>query len=85
MIGTDEAVQVIEREAVELLREQARDDARRDLEDLIARGLSPVQALDYYFVVDGEYTRVEWSRIRGTSHQAIAQNVRRARSQLDED
>lgn len=59
------------------------DRAGRELAALVDLGLSPAEALDYWMVEQGDQTATEWSEQRGTSHQAVSENVRKARNKLD--
>jgi len=61
-----------------------RDDGE-SVEALIAQGLSPVQAVDYYYVKRQGYSQKQWAEIRDTSPQSISQNVLNAEEHLTRD
>lgn len=83
-MADDDALETIESELLEPLRDRADRDQRRALESLIERGLSPTQALDYYMVELGDHTATSWSDVRDCSTQAIWESVERARTDLDD-
>jgi DNA-directed RNA polymerase specialized sigma24 family protein len=72
------------REAVASTGVVTKDDQERTVRQFIALGLSPPRAVDYYFVEVEGYSASEWADVRGTSPQAINQNVRRAKEDLSE-
>jgi len=69
--------------------EAAREVVADELADLLKRGLSPSQALDYWATQDGTqthggFTQTDWSEIRDRSQQAVSDSVSKAQAQLDE-
>ena len=53
-------------------------DAGESIESLIAQGLSPVKAVDYYYVERLGYTQKQWANVRDVSPQAVSENVTKA-------
>jgi len=53
-----------------------------DLSKLVERGLSPAEAMDYWAVETQGSTATDWAEKRGTSHQAVSENVRKAEEKL---
>lgn len=68
----------------------ARELVLEELAALMAEGLSPSQALDYWATIEngergtlGGYNQGEWSEVRGVSQQAISDSVRHAKGELE--
>lgn len=55
--------------------------AEREL-GMLVESLSPAEALDFWVVEIRGETASSWSDRRGTSHQAVSENVRKAREKL---
>jgi hypothetical protein len=54
----------------------------REVTDLVNQGLSPAEALDFWMVEMHDARANAWAEERGTSHQAVSENVRKAREKL---
>jgi len=58
---------------------------RDEIAALVERGLSAAEALDFWMVeMNDGFTASSWSDKRGVSHQAVSENVRKARKKLQE-
>lgn len=53
------------------------------LTNLIRAGLSPTQAIDYWMVERREKYLPYWAELRGTSGQAIRENIKKARNKIE--
>ncbi|WP_139326663.1 hypothetical protein [Natrinema saccharevitans] len=54
-------------------------DAFDDVRDLLERGLSASEAIDYYATEVRGYSQADWADVRDKSRQAVNKNVRQAR------
>lgn len=61
-----------------------RDDDFEALAVLVAQGLSPAEALDWFATEERSWSQSEWGEWRGKSQQAVSENVAKARDKLDE-
>lgn len=54
------------------------------VEELVQRGLSSAEAVDYLATVEGNHSQTAWSDKRGRSQQAVSNNVQSAKAKLGE-
>lgn len=55
-----------------------------ELERLVNIGLTPAEALDYYFLEEVEKKPNEWADVRGRKTESIRKNYRQGRSKIEE-
>ena len=53
-----------------------------ELTMLLESGLTAAEALDFWGVWHQDFSYSGWGKIRGTSHQAVGENVRKAKAKL---
>lgn len=59
------------------------DENREEIPNhLLKQGLSAAETLDFWATEVQGYAVTEWAENRGTSHQAVSENVRKAREKL---
>ena len=63
---------------------QCRCSFRLSPAGLIARGLSPAEAVDYLMVEERGYRQTEWAAERGTFKQAVSKDVGQAAAKLSQ-
>lgn len=66
----------------DLLADADAQGYQSDIDDLLSRGLSPAEAVDYHAVENRGLTQTEWAKRRGVSQEAVSKNVRKAREKL---
>lgn len=57
----------------------------RRVAELIDDGCSAAEAVDYLATVEASFTQTEWAVRRGTTQQAVSDNVAGARGVLDDE
>ncbi len=62
-----------------LMDDSDETDAFDELRELLERGLSASEAIDYYATEVRDYSQTDWADVRGKSRQAVNKNVRQAR------
>lgn len=50
--------------------------------DLVERGLTPAEAVDYHAVVEEGLSQTEWGQRRGIAQSSVSENVSKARRKL---
>ena len=51
--------------------------------ELVERGLSPAEAVDYQAVTENGMTQTEWADRRGVAQGTVSENVSKAKAKLD--